>query len=134
MLKLTRKGDRVYHNNVELKINPQASKGPGAEVVKLSGIADAEGREWISLSLLQEGENIFTSEDLKKRQRKGRDYELTEEEQAQVDELQRQIDVIIDAARSRYVPPVKKKLEDMNLEELEAYIAMRKAKLQQVQQ
>ena len=125
MLKLERIGDKVYHNGVELTIVPQSSKGEGHEQVKILGIPEANGREWISLKKLQEGENIFSEIELKKRE-STKNYELTEDEQKLVDEYHAKIAEIIEAAKARYVKPVKqakKSINQMNPDELQEHIA-----------
>lgn len=56
-LTLIRKGMEVYYNDHKLTINPQATKGPGREVVKIEGLPNSNGKKWISLNLLKEGVN-----------------------------------------------------------------------------
>ena len=51
---------------------------------------------------------------------------LTTEEQAEVDKLQAQIDAIIEKAKERYVPK-KTRVQDMSIEELEVFLAQKKA-------
>ena len=123
MLKLVRRGDKVYFEGEALTIVPQATKGPGKEVVKIDGLPGSNGQKWISLSKLSEGENIFQDNDLARRNYSSQGYQLTEEEQAEVDELTSRIQAIIEEAKKRYVPPIKKKPEAMNETELLAYIA-----------
>ena len=101
MLKLERKENKVYYNNVELKINKQASKGPGNEVVFIKECPEANGQTWISLSRLQEGFN-----EIECKQRNvtvSTKYTLTVEEQNRINELQREIDEIRENAKKRYV-------------------------------
>lgn len=123
MLELNRIGNEVYYGDKKLTIVTQASKGEGKEVVKIDGLPGSNGQKWLSLSKLQEGLNMFNDNDLTKRNYSSKGYELTEEEQAKIDDLTSQIDAIIEEAKKRYVPPVKKKPEQMNEEELLAYIA-----------
>jgi dsDNA-specific endonuclease/ATPase MutS2 len=123
MLELKRFGNEVYYGDKKLTIVAQASKGEGKEVVKIDGLPGSNGQKWLSLSKLQEGLNVFNDNDLARRNYSGKGYELTEEEQAKIDELTNQIDAIIEEAKKRYVPPVKKKPEQMNESELLEYIA-----------
>lgn len=110
MLKLERKQDDVFYNGVKLKINAQASKGPNNEVVYVADLPEANGQKWISLKKLHEGINELECQ--------GREvtiskkYVLTPEEAQKVAELQAQIDAIINAAKSRYVP--KTNINDIN--------------------
>lgn len=136
MLELKRIGNEVYYGDRKLTIVAQASKGEGKEVVKIDGLPGSNGQKWMSLSKLQEGLNVFNDNDLKKRNYAGKGYELTEEEQARIDELTSEIDAIIEGAKKRYVPPAKKKPEEMNEEELLEYIARleKLAGLKRVQQ
>jgi hypothetical protein len=101
MLKLERIENKVYYNGVELKINKQASKGPGNEVVYVKDCPEANGQTWVSLSRLQEGIN-----ELECKQRNVTShakYTLTVEEQNRINELQREIDEIRENAKKRYV-------------------------------
>ena len=124
MLELVRKGNEVYYEGKKLTIVAQATKGPNKEVVKIADI-NSLGKKWISLNLLKEGSNIIEDKDLVGRQVSTKDYQLTQDEQNQINELKAQIDAIIENAKKRYIPK-SKKLEDMSIEELEAYIAQRK--------
>lgn len=125
MLTLVRKGNKVYHNDIELTMVEQATKGPGNEVVKIEGLPNTNGQKWISLSRLEEGENKITG---LKRVNRVSSYTLTKEEKAEVDELQARIEVIIQNAKERYVPR-SKKVEDMSIEELQKLIESKKAEL-----
>lgn len=126
MLELIREGRDVYYQGQKLRRVDQASKGEGKEVIDISKI-NPLGKKWISLGKLVEGTNLIADEDLKGREVVStKRYILTEEEQHEVDELQARIDEIIENAKKRYVPTTKKRLEDMTIEELEAYIAARK--------
>ena len=123
MLVLVRKDNKVYHNNVELKINAQASKGAGNEVVDISGLPNSNGQKWISLSKLQQGHNeIACKARIVKSTQK---YELTPEEALEVKELQSKIDAIIEGAKARYVakPNLDVDIASLSDEEKEALIA-----------
>lgn len=100
MLELERKNDKVYCNGVKLRINKQASKGPGNEVVNVEGLEGSNGQKWVSLSRLHEGINTIETT---ARQVSTAKYQLTLEEQKEVNELQARIDTIINNAKSRYV-------------------------------
>ena len=110
MLELERRNDEVFYNGTKLKINAQASKGPNNEVVYVADLPEANGQKWISLKKLHEGINELECQ--------GREvtiskkYVLTPEEAQKVAELQAQIDAIINAAKSRYVP--KTNINDIN--------------------
>lgn len=106
-LVLVRKGDEVFFENRKLVVIPQATKGPGKEVVKIDGLAGSNGKKFVSLSKLVQGENVLectakatTSTGSK------RNYVLTKDEQEEVNKLQARIDKIIEAAKARYVPAV----------------------------
>lgn len=126
MLKLNRKENEVYYNGIKLRINKQASKGPGNEVVYIKDCPEANGQTWISLSRLEEGENEIEckARELKSRPAPAPKYELTKEEAAQVAELQAKIDVIIDAAKARYVerPNLDIDVTTLTEEEKQAHI------------
>lgn len=117
MLKLERIEDKVYYNGVELKINKQASKGLGNEVVDISKLNEANGQKWISLNRLQQGMNEIEC--------KGRvvttstKYELTNEEKLRIEELQREIDEIKENAKKRYVEKPNFKVDVSKLSEEE---------------
>jgi len=128
MLVLERKGNEVFFEGKKLTINPQASKGEHKEVVKILGLPGSNGQEWISLNRLKEGINELG--DLKKHDRNNRDYELTQDEKDEIAIYQSKIDAIIETAKKRYVPHSNKKLNEMSIEELEAYIASKKALLE----
>lgn len=112
MLELTRIDNQVFYNNQELKINKQASKGPGNEVVYIKDCAEANGQTWISLSKLTQGLNQI---ECKPRTITTTKYTLTADEQARVNELQQEIDAIIDAAKARYVAKPNFKLDPTKL-------------------
>ena len=122
MLRLERKENRVYYNGVELKINKQASKGPGNEVVYVKDCAEANGQTWVSLSRLQEGIN-----ELECKQRNvtmSTKYNLTQEEKDRIDALQREIDEIRENAKKRYVakPNLNVNIANMSAEEKAEHI------------
>lgn len=123
MLVLERKGDEVFCNGQKLTIVAQASKGPNKEVVKVAGLEGANGQKWVSLSKLKEGLNEIECNGREVSTSKA--YVLTEEEKAQVAELQSQIDAIIEVAKARYVAKPKLNIDPGKLSEEErvAYIA-----------
>lgn len=135
MLVLTRKGADVYHNDVKLTVVAQATKGEGKEVVKIDGLEGSNGQKWVSLSRLVEGENEIEckAREVSASQR----YTLTEDEKAEVAELQARIDEIIAKAKARYVAPIDlRKIDttkmtdeqrDAVIKELEKFIANAKA-------
>ena len=106
-LVLERKGNEVFYNGRKLTVIAQASKGPGKEVVKIDGLPGSNGQKFVSLSKLVDGRNeLDCTAKVTTKQAPKQQYVLTVEEQAQVDELQAQIDAIIDAARARYIPNI----------------------------
>ena len=101
MIVLERIEDKVYFEGIELKINNQETKGPNKEVVSIDGLPGSNGQKWVSLSKLTQGLNEIET---KKHERStSKRYELTEDEQRQVNEYQAKIDAIIEGAKSRYV-------------------------------
>lgn len=134
MLKLERIEDKVYYNGLELKINKQASKGSGNEVVDISKLPEANGQKWISLNRLHNGINEI---ECKAREiTLNKKYELTKEEKSRIAELQSEIDSIIENAKSRYVEKpnfnvnVDKLTEEERLahiEQVQKYLASLKA-------
>lgn len=131
MLLLTRKGDDVFHNGVKLTVVKQKSKGPNKEVVKIEGLEGSNGQKWVSLSLLNEGETELTH--LKGREvTSSRKYQLTKDEQLEVDKLQARIDEILEVAKSRYVPrpnfnlnisELSKEERDKHIEHVQRYLS-----------
>lgn len=122
MLKLERINDEVYYNDTKLKINKQASKGLGNEVVYIKDCAEANGQTWISLSRLHEGINEI---ECKARELTTHNkYELTKEELSRIAELQAEIDAIKAAAKARYVekPNFKLDVSKLSEEERQAHI------------
>ncbi len=134
MLVLVRKGAKVYHNEVELKINKQASKGPGNEVVSIAGLEGSNGAKWVSLSKLEEGRNELNPQARKVTSTSS--YKLTPEEKAEVDNLQAQIDAIKEAAKKRYVAKPKflstDEIAKLSKEEKAKYIAKYEKYLQKL--
>lgn len=129
MLKLIRRGAEVYtEEGKKLRVIAQATKGPNKEAVNIEGLEGSNGKKWIQLSLLQEGENSI---ECKATIRESSGYVLTEEEKAQIADLESQIKAIKDAARARYVPASHKSLTSMSIAELEAFIERRKLELGQ---
>lgn len=101
MLILERKDDKVYYNGVELKINKQSTKGPGHEAVYIADCPEAMGQKWVSLKRLNDGINEI---ECKAREVSSNNkYRLTDDEKAEIDELQSRIDEIINNAKQRYV-------------------------------
>ena len=132
MLTLVRKDDRVFYNDIELTINAQASKGPNNEVVKIAGLPNSKGQQWVSLSKLKQGTNQIAC---KARVVKTQKYKLTDAEVAEIKKHQDAIDKIIAAAKERYVPmpnldvDVKSMTKEQKLElasQLEKYLGLTK--------
>lgn len=119
-IELIRKGDEVFYQGMKLHINPQRTHNyPIVEIAKL-GFAGYQ--ESIGLSTLKEGTNIVTLKP--KKIVESKKLMLTLEEQQEIAELEARIEEIKENARKR--TPKHKKLEEMSIEELEAYIAARK--------
>ena len=126
-----RDGNFVYDGASRiLTINKQETKGPGNEVVKIEGLAHSNGQKWLSLSKIKEGDNWV---ECKKSNRtlSTASYQLTADEKAEIEKHQKVIDVIIQAAKDRYVkkPNLNVKLSEMtntqkqkHIEELEMYL------------
>lgn len=104
-LTLVRQGKEVTCNGVKLTMVEQKTKGAGNEVIKIEGLAGSNGAKWISLSKLQEGENVIHP--VAKQVVSTGSYTLTPEEKKQVDALQAQIDAIKAKAKARYVAKPK---------------------------
>ena len=122
MLVLTRKGSEVTCDGKKLTIVAQATKGPGKECVKIEGLAGSNGQKWISLARLKEGENKIecqAKEVTSSGPRGGRTYELTADEAAKVAKLQGEIDAIIAAAKTRFVPKPKLDVDPTQLTKAE---------------
>ena len=111
MLVLERKENEVYYNNIKLKINPQASKGPNNEVVYIKDCPEANGQTWISLTRLKQGINEIEC----KAKTVSSKYELTEEEKSRIAELEQEIAQIKENARKRYVEKPNLKLDPSKL-------------------
>lgn len=127
MLVLERRGNEVYCNGCKLTINAQATKGPGKEVVKVEGLEGSNGQKWVSLIKLKEGINEIECQ--AREITHSVKYQLTKEEQAQIDELQAQIDAIIEVAKARKeltLEDIKKLPVDQQIIELEKYIARKR--------
>lgn len=126
-----RDGNFVYDGASRiLTINKQETKGPGNEVVKIEGLAHSNGQKWLSLSKIKEGDNWV---ECKKANRtlSTKAYELTADEEAEVEELQKRINALIAAATARYVkkPNLNIKIAELtadekakHIEELEKYL------------
>ena len=104
MLVLTRKGMDVFHDDTKLTMVAQATKGANKEVVKIDGIPGSNGQKWISLCTRNEGINNLNGLKGREVTVTSKGYSLTSDEQTQVDALQAQIDVIVNAAKARYTP------------------------------
>ena len=123
MIILERKGDEVFCNGCKLTINPQATKGPNKEVVKIDGLEGSNGQKWISLAKLKEGINEIECQ--AREITHSIKYQLTIEEQAKIDELQAQIDAIIEAAKARKeltLDEIKKLPVEQQIVELQKFI------------
>lgn len=127
MLVLERKGNEVFCEGRKLTIVTQASKGPNNEVVKVAGLEGSNGQQYVSLRKLHEG---FNEIETQAHERVTKGYELTQEEKDEIAIYQSKIDAIIAEAKKRYVPHSNKKLNEMSIEELEAFIASKKAQLE----
>lgn len=127
VIELEIKGSEVFCEGRKLKVNPQATKngGAGDPVVDVSSIGGDDYQKWVSIKNLSQGINTIELKPRKHVELSAK-LVLTEDEQAQIDELQAQIDAIKENARKRQ-PAKAKKLDDMSIEELEAYLAARKA-------
>lgn len=125
MIKLIRKQNEIYTESGEkCRIVPQATKGPNKEVVYIGGLEGSNGQKWISLTKLVEGLN-----EIECHGKEVSTYSLTAEERAQIEALEAQIKQIKDNAKARYAKTSKKSINDMSIEELEAFIAQRKREL-----
>lgn len=102
-LKLTEKRE-VYlvgeeGSEQQLKVNAQATKGEGKEVVDIEKIVGSEYQKWVSLSKLEIGINEI---ELKPRKALTTNkVELTLEEQKLIKEYQDKINEIIENAKNR---------------------------------
>ena len=127
MLELERRNDEVFYNGTKLKINAQASKGPGNEVVYIKDCPEANGQTWLSLSRLEEGMNMI---ECKPRVATVAGA-LTPEERERIAELQAEIDAIKAAAKARQStkPNFKIDISKLSAEEKQAEIDKIKAYL-----
>lgn len=117
MLKLEKIENEVYYNGIKLRINKQASKGPGNEVVYIKDCPEANGQTWISLSRLKDGINEI---ECKARELTTHNkYELTKDELSRIAELQAEIDAIKAAAKARYVEKPNFKVDISKLSDAE---------------
>ena len=123
MIVLNRINDKVYFDGKELKINKQETKGPNKEVVSIDGLPGSNGQKWISLSKLKEGLNEVETK-RHERTTSNKKYELTDDEQRQIDEYQAKIDAIIEGARARYIekPNLNIKVENLSNDEVQRQI------------
>lgn len=120
MLVLEKIGEEVFYNGVKLKINKQQTKndGKGDPVVYVKDLPEANGQKWVSVNKLREGENKIECQ-AHSRVTSSQKYELTQEEQERVNELQSEINAIINNAKKRYVPKVDvNKLSKMDITKL----------------
>lgn len=131
MLKLERIENEVYYEGKKLTIVPQSTKGPNMEVVKIEGLPGSNGQKWVSLRKLHEGINEIECQ--AKEVTTHKKYQLTEEEQNEINTLQSRIDEIIENAKRRYVEkpnlnldPSKLTLEERlaEVEKLKAYYGL----------
>lgn len=131
MLKLERIENEVYCEGKKLTIVPQTTKGPNMEVVKIEGLPGSNGQKWVSLRKLHEGINEIECQ--AKEVTTHKKYQLTEEEQNEINTLQSRIDEIIENAKRRYVEkpnlnldPSKLTLEERlaEVEKLKAYYGL----------
>ena len=131
MLKLERIENEVYCEGKKLTIVPQSTKGPNMEVVKIEGLPGSNGQKWVSLRKLHEGINEIECQ--AKEVTTHKKYQLTEEEQNEINTLQSRIDEIIENAKRRYVEkpnlnldPSKLTLEERmaEVEKLKAYYGL----------
>lgn len=131
MLKLERIENEVYCEGKKLTIVPQSTKGPNMEVVKIEGLPGSNGQKWVSLRKLHEGINEIECQG--KEVTTHKKYQLTEEEQNEINTLQSRIDEIIENAKRRYVEkpnlnldPSKLTLEERlaEVEKLKAYYGL----------
>lgn len=131
MLKLERIENEVYYEGKKLTIVPQTTKGPNMEVVKIEGLPGSNGQKWVSLRKLKEGINEIECQ--AKEVTTHKKYQLTEEEQNEINTLQSRINEIIENAKSRYVEkpnlnldPSKLTLEQRlaEVEKLKAYYGL----------
>ena len=130
MIKLTRVGRDVFHEETKLTRVDQATKGPGNEVIKIDGLEGSNGAKWISLSKLQEGENEIEVKG--KIVTNSGSYTLTQSEKDEMTKLQKRIDEIKEIGRKRYQLTKPIDLTKMSIEELEAYL-VEKRKIHQEQ-
>ena len=119
MLELERKGNEVFNKGCKLTIVAQASKGAGNEVVKITGLEGSNGQKWVSLSRLSEGLNTIDCKAREVVSTNSKKYQLTSEEQLEVDGYQAKIDAIIEKAKARYVvkPNLNFKIEELSDEQ-----------------
>lgn len=122
MIILERNGDEVFCEGVKLPIVAQAHKGPGKECVRIEGLDGSNGQKWVSLSKLNQGLN--TVETKAREVSIGQRYQLTDEEQSRIDELQSEIDAIKAQAKARYVakPNFKANIDALSKADKLAYI------------
>lgn len=106
MITLERRGNEVYHAGTKLSINPQASKGPGNEVVNISGVEGSNGKKWMSLSKIQEGTHDYDAAPRSGGRTTSNkfvtpSYTLTSSEQNEVTRLEQEKQKIINRAIER---------------------------------
>lgn len=102
MITLTRKENEVFCNGQKLQIIPQASKGPGNEAVRIEGLPGANGRKWIMLKSLDEGDNTIEVESLHRtKSDRSQNISLTDTERAEIQAHKDAIEAIMVNARKR---------------------------------
>lgn len=106
----------MYYDGAQLKVIKQASKGPGNESVCIDGLPGTNGQKWIALKKVQEGEHEYECQGKEVTTAGGK---LTDEERAEIAQLEARIAEIKAAARARSA--AKPKLDvnpaDMTTEE-----------------
>lgn len=131
MLKLERRGMEVFCEGKKLTVVAQATKGVGKEVVKVEGLEGANGQKWVSLSKLKEGMNEVETQGREVTSSYHKEYELTKEEQEEVNEHKKAIEAIIAKAKERYVKKPKlltlEQAQALPEDELNEYIEQLKA-------
>ena len=122
-----RNGMNVKVNGIECPISKQATKGDNKEVVNFKKVVGEGWKYNRQLSLIPEGISELTIGAIQETGCKK--YVLTKEEQARINELEAEIEAIKENARKRYIPATHKDIHKMSIEELEAYIELKKSQL-----
>ena len=99
-----------------LYVLKQGTKGPGNETVKIANLPGSNGRQWLSLNRLRDGEiTEIELEEARPKRILGSSLNLTEDEKAEIERLENRIKEIKENARKRQ--PVKPDL-NINVDEL----------------